>query len=199
MRNKIMGMKDQVTIRKKARKGPFGAMGVLGKVHIEVRGPDGSLKDVRDVSNRVVDDGEEYLVDLWIAHETGAGLPTAMNGMKLGTDDGTILPIAATNQALGAYQTGSRVDPGPPVVGDFDVGYPQENGASFIQYRVTWDGAEVWTGIEEACISSSTADSSVENGDDGNRILARAIFAAINKAADDSIELTWNIELQSQA
>lgn len=185
-------MQDTITARAKRRRSPFGGgMGVQGRIHLKVFGPDGTLKDEREVSNRVVDDGEEYLIDMWVAHENAAGLPTAMSRMKLGTDDGTILPIAATNQALGAYQSGS--------VDSFDPGYPQENGASFIQYRVTWDGAEVWSNIREACITSSTADSSAEDGTNGNRILARALFAAINKATADSIEITWNIELQSQA
>lgn len=182
MRDKT-GMGDRMSV--KVGKGLRPKVILDGICHIKVCGPDGRLKDERRVRNRVVEDGEEYLIDLWQAHENGVGLPTAMSRMKLGTG---VTGAVEGDVKVETYQAGS--------VNAFDS--ITQATAQKISYVSTWSGAQVWA-ITEAVITSSTADSSTEDGTNGNRILSRATFAVINKAADDSIEITWNIELQSQA
>jgi len=152
------------------------SLSIIGHVRIALRGPDGEVKDTRQVSNLVVTTGKEYLLDLWQGHDSGGALPTAMASMKLGTD---ATAPAVGNTTVGAYIAGS-------VLAFASV---TQNTSTQIQYVTSWPAGAALLGIVEAGIF----DNGVDN--DTGTMLARTTFAVINKLAADTLEITWDIEI----
>ena len=140
---------------------------LVGHMHLELRGPNGELKDVRDVENLIVDGGRDAIMDQllaapaqikpgWMAVGTGAVAPAAGN-TGLGTEiDRNAL--TSKTRALGVIT----------MVGDWAAG-DATNAA-----------------ITEAGIFSASS------GVTGTTpMYARATFTAIDKQAADTLQITW--------
>lgn len=136
---------------------------ITGHVRVELRGPDGELKEVRDVANLIVDTGRNAIMDAVLASPT-LGKPTHM---AVGT--GAVAP-AAGNTALGAeidrnaLTTKTRSGGVVTMVGDWAAG----------------DGTN--TAITEAGIFDAASTGNLHS---------RATFTAINKQAADTLSITW--------
>jgi hypothetical protein len=138
-----------------------------GHVLVELFGPDGQLKETREVDNLVVDAGKAHIADRlsttpgqaamgWMAIGTGATAPAAANTL-LGTEiDRNALTSATDAANVVTY------------VGDWAAG----------------DGTN--SAIAEAGIFNIVTANTVT-------MLARATFTAINKGASDTLKITWTV------
>ena len=169
---------DQVQISLGRGCAAESSLSITGRVRLELRGPDGKTKAVREMSNLVVTVGKEYILDVWEDHDSGAGAPpTAMTSMKLGTD-GTAPAIG--NTTVGAYIAGSVLSPFTSVT---------QNTSTQIRYVTDWPAGAALLNIVEAGIFNNVADN------DTGTMLARTTFAVINKLAADTLSITWDIEI----
>lgn len=135
-----------------------------GRLLIELIGPDGRVRETREVRNLVVTTGRNMIVDRLLA-SPALGVPTHM---AVGT--GAVAP-ALGDTALGAEIAASRVALTSKtratnvltMVGDFAAG--------------TGTGAITEAGVFDAATT-------------GN-LHMRATFSVINKAATDTLKITW--------
>lgn len=148
---------------------------------------DGHLLRAVPFANLITTAGDEYYARKVITGiaPANATAPTAASGMKLGTGT-TAATKSGTAAALGAYIAGSN--------NPFDAAYPQAAAVGGdagwnATYRTSWAAGDVTnTAITEVALvndAGTDATSSAAN------TYARAVFAAVNKAAGDSLEITW--------
>ena len=178
-------MKDKTAITdivriSKGRGRPLAsALTMTGKVRLELRGPDGNIKEVRETNNLVVNTGEIYVRNIWLAHEGGPAAPTAMASMKLGTNN---TAPAEGDTLLNTYLVDS-VRSGA----SFSVA---AGATSRMDYTCDWAAGVGTTlnGIQEVGIFNDTA-----NANSGT-MLARAIISPlIDKGDSDTVTVTWQI------
>lgn len=137
-----------------------------GRLNIVLRDEQGNIKDQREVDNLVVTSGLTF-----IASRMAGTAKAVMSHMALGT--GTT--AAAAGQTDLVALAGSRVNLGSTTP-----------STSSIVYVATF-GAGVSTGaITEAGIFNAAT-----SGD----MLCRTVFSVVNKAAGDSMTVTWTISL----
>jgi hypothetical protein len=148
------------------------AFHIQGRVHLELRGPDGALKAVRDVENLVVNAGLYHIAD-----QLAGQAQAAMSHMAVGNDDDPA-PAAGdvalngelARVALTGKTQGSGVD------------------ANKVSYVATF-GAGTGTGalVEAGIFNDASAGS----------MLCRSIFAVINKGAADALTITWVLTISA--
>ena len=123
---------------------------------------------VYQCDNLVVTAGKE-----WVAGRFKDGsIPDEMSHMALGTS-GTA--AAAGNTALAAEITASR------------IALTTDGGTvsnATVQYDATWSSSHGAYAIQEAGIFNAAS---------GGTMLARTVFAIINKGTDDTVSITWTI------
>jgi hypothetical protein len=140
---------------------------VTGKINFKLFDAEGNLKDERAINNTVVTAGKTYLAT-WLAAASQAGY--FMQYIALGT--GTT--------AASASDTTLQTETGTRVAGTLS------SSTNVLQNQATF-GAGVSTGaITEAGMLSASSSGT---------LLARQVFAVINKAAGDSLQVTWSITL----
>lgn len=138
---------------------------VTGHIALRLIGPDGALKEARDISNVVVTVGKNFLAN-WLTSATQADY--FMRYIALGT---------GTN-AASASDTTLQTELSTRVAGTLS------NSTNVWQNQATF-GPGVDTGaITEAGIFSASSSGTM---------FARQVFAVVNKAAGDSLQLTWQI------
>lgn len=164
---------------------------MMGWGVVELRGPDGRLKQVEPFANVITNTGDEYYCKRGMAGvqpANAADMSPLATGMKLGANgSGTAASKSGAGAVLvGTYLTGSN--------NAFFTGYPQavdETGDTgwSISYQTQWAAGDVTNAnIDEAIITrdqSSDATSSAAN------TLSRVVFADINKQAADTLTITW--------
>jgi len=147
--------------------GPSEKMQVTGRLTIVLKGPDGSIKDVRDIKNLVVNVG--------LAHITSRLLGTAsgvMSHMALGS--GTTA-AAAGNTTLGS-QLGSRKV--------FDSAVQSGSNNESITYVTTFAAGESTGSVTEAGIFNASTSGTM---------LCRTVFSVVTKGAADVLQVTWTV------
>ena len=141
-------------------------IGATGQVKIEVFAPDGRLKDKVNIKNLVVTTGREYIA----ARLNDDAPPAEMTHMAVGT--GTTLAAAGdttleTEEARVALTTDTIT-------------------ANEIEYVATWG-----PGVGTAALT----EAGVFNDGTAGTMLCRTVFNVVNKAADDSMTITWTISI----
>lgn len=136
-----------------------------GRVKLQLIGSDGQIKNEQEVKNLVVDDGLDY-----IASRMKDATATAMSHMEVGTDNTT---PAAGDSALASAIAGSRVALTSTTVTSNAIEYIGDFAAG------TGTGAIVEAGVFNASSSGT--------------LLCRTIFSVVNKAADDTLKITWTL------
>lgn len=139
-------------------------------------------------ANTITDAGDTYAAQKIIAGIAPAspGAPTAASGMKLGTGTTAVNKGAGTGIALATYLTASNVA--------FDATYPQlvvlgTNLGTNAVYRCTWAaGVATSTTINEAVIVNDAGTNATSTS---ANTYARSVLTTINKAAGDSLVITW--------
>lgn len=139
-----------------------------GRVGIVLKDKDGNVKETRDIDNLVVDTGLDY-----IASRMKDATATAMTHMALGS--GTTA-AAAGDTDLGSI-LGSRELLDSTTVTD-----------NTIQYVASFEAGD-GTGAVTEC--------GLFNASTGGTMLCRTVFSVVNKAADDTMSVTWTITISA--
>jgi hypothetical protein len=139
-----------------------------GRVNLKLIGPDGGIKDERDIDNLVVDAGLDH-----IAARIKDATETAMTHYAVGSGS---TAAAAADTDLGSI-LGSRVTLTSTTVTDNEVAYVADFGA----------------GVSTGAIT----EAGVFNASTGGTMLARVVFSTINKAADDTLQITHTITISA--
>lgn len=162
-----------------------GIVGFGTIVHTDDRG---RLIEAQPFANLITDAGDLYYAGKAIVAISPAApsAPTAVNGMKLGTGT-TAVAKAGAGGALVTYLTASNIV--------FDATFPSTSnlGAGLgvnAVYKTTW-GAGVATSaaLTEAAMVNDQATNATTTA---ANTYARIVFTAINKAAGDTLAITWN-------
>lgn len=142
-----------------------------GDVEIVVRRSDGSVKDKREIHNLVVNTGLAYIISRMVGTAKAV-----MSHMALGS--GTT--VAAAGDTALESQLGSRVALDSTTISG-------SNNEKVVYVSTFAAGAATGAVTEAGIFNASTA------GD----MLCRTVFAVVNKAADDTMEITWTITLSA--
>ena len=138
---------------------------MTGRVRIAMNG-----EVVRDIKNLVVTEGKEWIADR-MQQDTGSAV---MGWMTIGTGTTAAAVGDSTCETQAAHQ--ALTTSGGVVVG------------AVITFASTFAAGVGTAAITEACITNNTT---VDTGD----MLARTVFAAINKGALDTMTITWDITI----
>lgn len=134
-----------------------------GSLCIELRGPDGQLKDRREINNLVVTVGKGFIASRMVG--TAAAI---MSHMGIGS--GTVA-AAAGDAALGTQLARVALTSG--------------TAAAAVATFVASFAAGVGTG--------SVTEAGIFNDAAAGTMLARTVFGVITKGADDSMSVTWQV------
>lgn len=137
-----------------------------GELEIVVRGPDGNIKEIRKAKNLVVTAGKTYLASRAVGTSTGI-----MSHMAIGT--GTATP-GASDTALGTEAGRVTLASG-------------SNAANAITYTATFPAGTGTGAITEAAVFNAASAPQT--------MLCRTTFPVVNKAAGDSIAVTWVVTI----
>jgi hypothetical protein len=138
-------------------------MKVKENVHIELIGPDGKLKEKRDIHNLITTVGLNHVADRM--SDLGEA---AMSHMAVGTDDAG---LAVGNTVLGAET-------------DRNALTSVTQATNTVVYVGTWAAGDATAALKEAGIFNAAA---------AGTMLCRSTFAVINKGALDTLVITWTI------
>lgn len=138
---------------------------VVGDVSLVLRDETGRIKQTTEIKNLVVTSGLGY-----IASRMKDATATAMSHMAVGT--------GSTAAALGDTTLGAEVAASRTGLTSTTVTTNQ------IAYACTF-GAGVGTG--------ALTEAGIFNASSAGTMLCRTVFSAVNKAAGDSLTITWTI------
>jgi hypothetical protein len=157
-------------------------IGLRGEVIAELRGPDGKLKQRSVTHNLVTDQGDNFFKSAIYTAAYSAW------GMKLGT----ATTAAAKNGAGSFVATADYVSASAKALDDSTP--KQGAAANIVQFRRLWAAGE---GTSDNINRVGLVDNTTNAGEaDATHTVAMSVFAAaINKAAADTLTVTWNITL----
>lgn len=157
-----------------------------GRLHLEVRTPDGAVQTARRARNTVMRSGANLVATLF------AGQGTPVTHMGVGTSDAdpdSVTTAALTNEAVGDQ---------PPLQGDAAVAIPpgvfafetdDVRRVVRVRLRATLPaGAAVGT-LREAGLLARPAE-----GDDADVLYNRVTFAPVSKGDDHELTMFWEVE-----
>ena len=136
-----------------------------GDVALVLRDKDGNIKDERNIKNLIVDTGLNFICDRMKDDET------VMTHMALGS--GTT--AAAAGDTSLESQLGSRETLDSSTV-----------SANTITYVASFEAGDATGAVTEAGIFNAAS---------GGTMLCRVTFSVVNKAADDTLSVNWQISL----
>ena len=160
---------------------------VIGHGIVEVHDADGNLKQSVEFSNLITDRGDEYYA------KRGAGVnQTEVSGMRLGTGGSTSPSKNGAGAAIVNYVTNShRALTDSPSASDKGAGQGYR-----IEYVATWPaGTATANGINEVVITNESPLTNVA-GNASNTISRAVLSHTVNKAAGDSLTVTWRHDFQ---
>ena len=160
--------------------------GISGWVELDVWDESGTLVLHQVMRNLITEVGDEYY------GERAAGIaspPDQVSGMRLGTGTTAVAKTGA-GAAIVTYVTGSSVA--------IDGGFPTSalsGGSRRIQWKTTWGaGVATASAISEVVITNEASLTNVA-GTAANTISRALISPTVNKAAGDTLAVTWNHDL----
>lgn len=142
-----------------------------GRLNIVLKDKNGEVKTQREVDNLVVNVGLAYIISRMVGTAK-----TTMTHMAVGSNS---TAAAAGDTALGS-QLGSRKA--------LDSTTISGSNNEKVIYVTTFDPGEGTGAITEAGVFNAST-----SGD----MLCRTVFSVINKAADDTMVITWTITLSA--
>ena len=137
-----------------------------GDVAIVLKDKDGNVKDSREIQNLVVSAGLEFICSRMAG--TSAGV---MSHMALGSD--TTAAAAGQTDLLSILGSREALD-------------SSTASSNTITYVSSFEAGEGTGAVTEA---------GVFNAASSGTMLCRTVFAVVNKAADDTMSVTWTITL----
>ena len=177
------GIRDQPIATGDYRRPSDDHAGIYGHGVVEVRGPDGALKQRVEFTNLVTQVGDQYIGD----RAAGIGAITAITGMQLGTGTTAVAKTGA-GAAIVTLVAASLVAVGAPT--------SSLSGSSRrIAYATTWAaGTATATGISEVVMTNQATGT--QTAAPASATVARALLSpTVNKAAGDSLSVTWNVDV----
>ena len=138
---------------------------VRGHVLVELYGPDGDLKESRQVDNLVVTAGKNHIADQLSSSPGGA----AMGWMAVGT--------GGTAAAAGDTALGTELDRNALT--------SRTDATNVVTYVGNWAAGDA--------TSATIQEAGIFNAASTGTMLARAVFTAINKGASDTLAITWTV------
>ena len=145
-------------------------MGFEGRLHIVLRGPDGEIKDERFAVNQIQDAGDKHVAD-----QMSDQGDAAMSHMAVGTGTGQ----ATSDTTLATENDRNALTSTTQGTGGAD---------NDVVYVGTWAAGDATAALTEAGIFNDASA-----GD----MLCYADFSAINKAAGDTLVITWTVTFGS--
>lgn len=142
-----------------------------GQLNIVLKDKDGNVKDSREVKNLVVNAGLAYIASRMVGTTKGV-----MSHMALGS--GTTAAAAGQTDLVSILGSREVLD-STTITG---------TNSEKVQYVASFEAGDATGAVTEAGIfNASTA------GD----MLCRTVFSVVNKAADDTMTVTWTITLSA--
>lgn len=138
-----------------------------GRLSVVLKDSSGQIKENREINNLVVTSGLGY-----ITSRMKDATETAMGYMAIGT--------GTTAAAAGDTALGTELDRN--AVSSVTVTGNQ------VAYAATWNAGDGTGAVTEAGIF---------NADTAGTMLARTVFDVVNKAANDTLSITWTITLSA--
>lgn len=147
---------------------PHDILKITGKVDLTLRGPDGKIKKKLSIKNLVVTAGKVFIA--------ASMAKTTVN-----------TPVAMTHMAVGTLNTA-------PAVGDTTL------ATELARVTLTSSTPSSATIIYVATFGAGTGtgalvEAGIFNAGAAGTLLCRTIFSVINKAAGDSLTITWTITI----
>jgi hypothetical protein len=141
--------------------------GIKGHVRIELRGPDGDLKEARDIDNLIVTTGRDAIIE-----RLDSSPATAQpSHMAVGT--------GATAPAAGNTTLGTELDRNALT--------SSTSSGAVLTMVGNWAAGDA--------TNSAIAEAGVFNASSSGTLYSRATFTAINKGASDTLQITWTYTL----
>ena len=137
-----------------------------GDVAIVLKDKDGNVKDSREINNLVVSSGLEFICSRMAG--TSAGV---MSHMALGS--GTTAASAGQTDLVSILGSREALD-------------STSAASNTITYVSSFEAGEATGAVTEAGIFNAASSGTM---------LCRTVFAVVNKAADDTMSVTWTITL----
>lgn len=159
------------------------APGIYGYGVAILRGPDGEIKETRTFANLITTVGDET----YAKRGSGVASPNAPTGMRLGTGV-TAVAKSGAGAAIVTYKAGTALA--------FDGGFPTAAAiGSDVGWRVTFKrtwaaGVGTDAALAEVVITNETGPTDVA-GNAANSVARALLTPTVNKAAGDSLEVTW--------
>lgn len=182
-----MAMRDEFVARMDMKSMARDLSGLVGYGTVLLLDGDGKVKEIEPFLNKITTAGDEYYARRAVA---GIGTPniaqpTLANGMKLGTGS-TAVAKSGAGAALVTYETGSNnlFDTSHPALSDLtgDTGWDAV-------YKTSWGAGDVIeSALTEAVI---VVDAQTDATSSAANTIARIIYTAKNKTADDTLAITW--------
>lgn len=144
-----------------------------GRLTIEVFGENGQLKEFREINNLVVAVGRYYIAQRMISTGPNSA-PTAMSHMALGSSGSA---PASGDTALGSELGRVGLTSGSGTVAA---------NSNSVVYSASFPAGTATGVVREAAIFNAATLGTM---------LARTTFADVNKAAGDSIAITWTVSI----
>lgn len=177
-------MRDHVVATTESHRPHTDSVRVRGTLHIVLTGPDGTTKYDHKITNLVTEQGDLHYGER-AAGLTGA--PAVTTGMQLGTGTTAVAKTGA-GAALVTLVASSLVAHGTPT--------SALSGTSRrIQYVTTWAaGVATANGISEVVLTNQAT--ATQTAAPASATIARALLSpTVNKAAGDSLTVTWQHDL----
>lgn len=160
-----MGVSDDIVVSIGRGAVMCDGIPVIGNVLVELFGPDGGLKEHREVHNLVVTAGLAHIADQLSTTPGGA----AMSHMAIGTG---AVAAAAGDTALGAEI-------------DRNALTSMTDAAAVVTFVGDWAAGDG--------TNAAITEAGIFNAASVGTLLARAVFTAINKGASDTLKITWTV------
>lgn len=144
-----------------------------GKLKIVVTGEDGSIKDTREVDNLVVTNGLSYIASRMKDATAGAVSHMAVGTSSAATAAGQV-QLQAAESARVAISTITA-------------------STSSIQFVASFPAGTATAALQEAAIFNYATYTATPTAT--QYMLCRTVFSVINKAANDTMTITWTINL----
>ena len=144
-------------------------MKMTGDVSLVLKGPDGQVKESREIKNLVVNAGLAYVISRMVGTAKAV-----MSHMALGA--------GTTAAAAGDTDLGSMLGSREALDSTTISGSNNEK----VIYVASFEAGDATGAVTEAGIFNASS-----SGD----MLCRTVFAVVNKGANDSLTVTWTITL----
>lgn len=140
-------------------------LGVKGRLSVMLTGPDGVVKESREIDNLVVSAGLAFITSRMAGTSSAIMSHMAIGSGTTAAAGGNTAPEAQLARVALAATAAT---------------------ANEIEYTATF-GAGVGTG--------AVTEAGILNASSGGTMLCRTVFAVVNKAAADTLSIAWTITL----